>query len=202
MNKTDNHIEKYEESSDKGFLKEFNSSFSVNENLSGIYLWLLFALLSDYINCDLRLYLKDSPHLLHALGLYCFFFLFTSADQNNNSNIFILWLKTFLVYILFVMATKTKWYIVLIILTLLFVDRTYKQYVYRNEKYWSTVKFEEHKKIQKTVNFWLTIGLIIVIISGFIHYMWLHKKYYKDVFSFYTFFIGKGKCSSRKKDLE
>ena len=178
---------------------EFNRSFEVNNNLSGMYLWLLFALLSGYINCDLRRYVQDSPLLLHLLGLYCFFFLFTSLDENNDSGLTITLIKTFLVYVLFIMTTKTKWYFVIIILSLLLFDRSFKYYVQQNEHKWSPVVFEERKNLQQQINFWVTVSIVIVIIIGSSHYMWLNKQKYKDKFSFYTFFIGKGKCSPRKK---
>ncbi len=182
-----------------GVWHQFNRSFAVNDNLSGIYLWLLFALLSGYINCDLRRYLEDSPLLLHLLGIYCFFFLFTSLDENNESGLIVTWIKTFLVYILFIMTTKTKWYFVIIILGLLLFDRSYKYYIQQNESNWSPDVFEERKNLQQQINFWVTVLIVVVIIIGSSHYMWLNKQRYKDKFSFYTFFIGKGKCSLRKK---
>ncbi len=65
---------------------------------------------------------------IHAFGLTAFFFLFTILDSNNKSIYLVLvWVKTILIYVLFVLMTKSKWYFIVPVIILLLVDQTIKK---------------------------------------------------------------------------
>lgn len=191
--------EKKEEIQKPSFVDQVTSSFNMNNNLSGIYLWLLFGFLSVSINCDLQRLLRKNPIILHVIGIYTFFFLFTSIEE-NSAGLIGLWVKTILIYILFVMTTKSKWYFAITVLLLLLFDKNYKYYIDKNKQYWNQEKIEKQMKIQEHVTLLITILILITICFGTIHYIYLQKIEYKDKFSYYKFFVSSGKCKSYTPD--
>lgn len=179
---------------DNSFKAQFSNSLKINDNLSGIYLWLLFGFLSVYVNCDLQRFLRNNPVVLHLVGLYTFFFLFTSLDSNNKAGLFVTWIKTFVIYVLFLLTTKSKWYFAVSVLLLLLVDKSYKYYVEQNKRMWNNEKRESLAKFQEALTYWLTFSIIAIIFIGVIHYIYLQKIEYKSKFSYWTFFMERGNC--------
>lgn len=179
---------------DNSFKAQFSNSLKINDNLSGIYLWLLFGFLSVYVNCDLQRFLRNNPVVLHLVGLYTFFFLFTSLDSNNKAGLFVTWIKTFVIYVLFLLTTKSKWYFAVSVLLLLLVDKSYKYYVEQNKRMWNNEKRESFTKFQEALTYWLTFSIIAIIFIGVIHYIYLQKIEHKSKFSYWTFFMERGNC--------
>lgn len=191
---TENHQGEGEGEEDKSFTKQFANSIKVNDNLSGIYLWLLFGFLSVTINCDLQRLVQNNPIILHLIGLYTFFFLFTSIDENNKAGLFVTWIKTFLIYILFVLTTKSKWYFAVIILLGLLIDKSYKYYQQQNEVHWDDDRKEKTERMQQTITQWITYIILACVFVGTVHYIYLQKIEYKSNFSYWKFFFHAGKC--------
>ena len=112
-------------------------TFDTKTALSALYLWLLFGYLSTMVSCDFQRWMKDNLLVRHFIGIISFFFLFTVIDRTNNTSIGIIWLKTFIVYAVFVFMVKSKWYFSLPVLVLLVVDQSIKShygYVENNNK--------------------------------------------------------------------
>jgi hypothetical protein len=173
---------------------DFSGTFDTTNALSGMFLWIVFGYLSVLLNCDLQRFLQSHQLVLHAFGLIAFFFLFTLLDSNNTSDIKVLWVKTVFVYILFVLMTKSKWYFVLPVIGLLLIDQSLKKFILINHAAGKDVT--EEKKFQKTATHAINICIIVVILLGTIHYMYLQHIEYGKNFSFSHFFLGITKCKA------
>jgi hypothetical protein len=179
---------------------DLSGTFDTTNALSGIYLWIIFAYLSTTLNCDLQRLLMKNPIFIHIMGWTSFFFLFTLLDANNKTTMSIILIKTVFVYIMFVLMTKSKWYFVVPVLGILLIDQAIKKRVaiYSQNESTSKASVEAMKIQQAYISYWLNIVIIVLIIVGSLHYMYLqHIEYGKD-FSFYKFFIGVNrKCKAR-----
>jgi len=162
-----------------------------------MYLWMIFAYLSGLLNCDLQRFMQRNPLFVHIMGLTAFFFLFTLIDTNNKSSIGLVWVKTFFVYSLFVLMTKSKWYFVIPVLVLLLIDQSMKKDVAIKEaaeKPYSKEQLELREKITRVVN----IVIICLILVGVLHYMFIQYSEYKSKFSLFKLFFGINKCKMQK----
>ena len=133
----------------------------------------------------------------HIIGITTFFFLFTLIDTENKSNILSIWVKTIVVYILFVLSTKSKWYFVLPVLALLLVDQTIKKHV-AIETEQKRMTPEQELKFKDASRF-INVFVTACILTGVVHYAFLQKAEYGPKFSWGTFFLGKkGRCKDAK----
>jgi hypothetical protein len=165
-----------------------NETFDTTNAISGMFLLLIFGYLAAMLNCDLQRMLMQHPLWIHLFGLTAFFFLFTIIDTNNKSSIGIVWLKTVLIYVLFVLMTKSKWYFVVPVLVMLLIDQSVKKDIaIREAKGEDTSKY---RKRQETLTKILNITIIVVIVAGTLHYMIFQKLEYKSNFSLFQFFFG------------
>jgi hypothetical protein len=165
-----------------------NETFDSTNAMSSMFLWLIFGYLAAMLNCDLQRMLYKHPLWIHLFGITAFFFLFTILDTNNKSPIWIVWLKTLFIYFLFVLMTKSKWYFVVPVLVMLLIDQSIKKdLAMREARGDDTTKYKDRQeKITKILN----ITIIVVIVVGTIHYMFLQKLEYKSKFSMWEFFFG------------
>lgn len=197
-------------------LTNFNNSFDTTNALFALFLWLLFGFLSHMINCDLQRMIKQSAAIRHVIGLTAFFFLFTVIDgSNKDASVGAIFAKTFLVYILFIFTTKSKWYFTLPVLGLLMYDQVAKKW-YEDKKNERLIRTKtgvpgEEQVIALTVstdstasnaldtsdiglkakrtNQIINVVVISVIVVGMLHYMYLQKLEYRRNFSLYKFFF-------------
>jgi hypothetical protein len=146
---------------------KINSNFDARNALSGLYLWLLFGYLSSMVSCDMQKWMQDSIMFRHFVGVVAFFFLFTVIDNTNTSPIYYIWIKTILVYFLFLLMVKSKWYFSLPVLLILIIDQSllsHNNYLAKQNN-----KNPEIVKINQARN-GLYIALLSLIVIGFIHY--------------------------------
>lgn len=163
---------------------DLSGTFDTTNALSGMYMWLIFGYLSHLINCDLQRFMYSHALVTHLVGLTAFFFLFTLIDSNTQDvTIWMIWLKTFFIYGLFILMTKSKWYFVVPVLILLLVDQTIKKMTPEDAKD-ERVKLR-HKELSSKLN----IVIIIIIITGSLHYMYLQWLEYKSKFDLAKFFF-------------
>jgi len=160
-----------------------------------MYLWLIFGFLSTMLNCDLQRFLTSHPAFVHFMGIIAFFFLFTIIDTNNKTSIGAVWLKTLLVYLLFVLMTKSKWYFVIPILLLLLIDQTVKKDIAIRQAAGNNVEDETIQR-QQHITRNINIMIFILIIVGVVHYMILQYQQYRQDFSILKFFFGITKCKT------
>jgi len=166
-----------------------NNIFETTTAITAIYLWIIFNFLGTMLNCDLQRAMKN-PVLHHIMGLIVFFFLFTIADQENNTHVAVIFIKTMFVYVLFVLATKSKWYFVVMSLLLLFVDQVLKKQVAYLEANKKPYDANAYARVRKA----LTFAVIAFIVIGCIHYFVKQKMDHGSKFRFITFLTGTGKC--------
>lgn len=169
------------------------NSFDVKFALSALYLWLLFGYLSSMVSCDLQRWMMTSGIFRHFVGIISFLLLFTVLDTTNSIPVHMLLLKTFVVYIVFVMMTKSKWYFALPVLILIVVDQLVKvQVTYLTKK-----NDKDNKKSIDRMNFArqvLSILIGIFVISGFIAYIYRQQAEFGDNFSYKTLIMS-SKCN-------
>ena len=167
-------------------------SFDTSSALAGLYLWLLFGFFTSLLGCDLQRLVSQNMYVKHFLALISFFFLFTLLDPNNRTNIGHVWLKTILVYLLFVMSTKSKAWASILILILLIIDQTLKTQI----SYVSGLESPDTAQIARLTR-WrrlLYALMVVVIVAGFVHYYIYQKGEYGDQFNLSTFIFGTPKC--------
>jgi hypothetical protein len=130
---------------------KINDIFDSRTVLTGLYLWLLFGYLSSMISCDLQKLMTENNIIRHIIGIIAFFFLFTLVDSNNKLHIGYVWLKTFIVYFLFILMTKSKWYFSLPVLLLIIIDQSIKFHIEYlnniNSSDKSIIEFEDIRNI-------------------------------------------------------
>jgi hypothetical protein len=158
--------------------------FDARTAIVGLYLWLLFGFLSNMVSCDIKRFMNN-VYFRHFIGVVAFFLLFTITDKDNDLNIGSVWLKTFFIYFIFLMMTKSKWFFSIPVLILLIIDQSYKfeiDFIEKNKK--ETIKHDN--KIQKYENIrkYLYYAIITLIVVGFIHYALRQYKQFGSKFSF------------------
>ena len=170
----------------------FQGSFDGMSALAALYLWLMFNYLSSLLNCDLQKILHENVYVKHILGLIAFYFLFTVLDPNNNMSVGITFAKTIVIYALFMMITKSKWYFSLTAISLLLIDQILKnqiEYLKKKEPSVNVSRLEKGRTV-------LEILMIIVIFIGYIHYLVIQRMDYKKEFSWLKFVFGTVKCKN------
>jgi len=141
-----------------------SKNFDMKTALSALYLWLLFGYLSSMAGCDLQRWMINHQGFRHIIGIVAFFLLFAILDTDNHINVGNVILKTFLVYFVFILMTKSKWYFSVPTLLLLVVDQGLKYQANYLEK-----ENKSHKNIDK-VRTYIDYIIGALIMSGFILY--------------------------------
>lgn len=169
----------------------FSGTFDTTNALAGMFLWLIFGFLSHLINCDLQRFLLTNPYWIHFFGIIAFFFLFALVD-NNSTSIGIVWLKTILVYLLFIFMTKSRWYFAVPVLVLLLITQSIKKDVEIKSKSGKDIK--ELKKFEEKTTGILQIIIIILIFIGTLQYIFIQYTDHGKYFTLWKFFFKPNKC--------
>lgn len=184
-------------------MEMLSGTFDNTNALSYMFLWLIFGILGSLVNCDIQRFMRGHPAVFHGFGFLAFFFLFTLLDSNNSSSIWLIWVKSIFVYVLFVLMTKSKWYFVLPVLALLLFDQSVKkQLAFQNAA--KNADDSEHiypevtESFRKTVTLIVNIAIIILILAGVIDYARIQKMQHGSDFSFYSLLLTTNACSSQK----
>lgn len=182
----------------------WSQAFDTTGALSGMYLWLLFGLLATTVNCDLQRLLQESALVRHAVSLTAFFFLFTFLDaQARTMSLAHVWVKTLVVYALFVLTTRSKWYFALPVLALLLLDQVLKRHAATGDPAGPARDARDARDRQRRterVSGAINKLIIAVILVGAVHYAWLQRVEYGKAFSFAKFIFGTNRCKARAPD--
>lgn len=135
-----------------------------------IYLWLLFGMLTSFINCKLINLLKNNIYLQYIVLYFSILFLFITFEFEKNEHIFHYLKYAFYILILLILLIKTNKYISLFILFLLLIDGFIKLHI----NYLSTNNkdFQQYEKIREINQYIFIISLVI----GFIFIVYKYKK--------------------------
>jgi hypothetical protein len=168
--------------------KELNDAFDTKTAISALYLWLLFGFLSTMISCDFNRWMNNI-WFRHFVGIVAFFFLFTVIDASNTAYIGTVWLKTILVYMIFLLMVKSKWYFSIPVLLLLIIDQSIKLHhdymKNRNKQDPSLESFITWRN-------YLSIAIYTIIGIGFIHYGLRQYKHFGSAFSWIKLLVHYG----------
>ena len=168
----------------------FTDSFDSSAALAALVLWLVFNYLAMMLNCDLQRIILTNDVIRHVLGYIAFYFLFTALDSKSSSvPVYAVLLKTFLIYLLFILATKSKWPFAVVILGLLFADQVVKNHIAYLEAHEKEVP--EGYRISRQSLFW---SMVLVIFLGFLHYTWKQQQDHGADFSWYKLLLTHGNC--------
>ena len=164
-----------------------NNIFDIRSAITGLYLWLLFGFLSNMVSCDMQRLMIDNVFFRHMIGIIAFFFLFIILEKEKNNNIGFIWKKTIIIYFIFLLMTKSKWYYSIPVLLILVIDQSIKFHIDYLTDLKDPINKESNDKSIKQYEMFRDILyklLITLIISGFIHYGIRQYNQYGDEFTF------------------
>lgn len=165
-------------------INEISTTFDARTSLTSLYLWLLFGYLSSMVSCDVQKLMTNNILFRHIVGVIAFFLLFTLIDKDNKLHIYDIWKKTLVIYFVFLLMIKSKWYFSLPVLFILIVDQSIKshiEYLTRfNTKDNNIKNIIKFKKL-RDVLYKILIGIIIL---GFLNYNWRQYNQFEKDFSF------------------
>ena len=170
------------------------NTFDTSNALSGMFLWMIFGFLSAMLNCDIQRFMKNSMLWIHFFGITAFFFLFAILDSNNKTSIGVVWLKTIILYFIFLMMTKSKWYFIVPVIILLLIDQSIKRDLAMKKALERDTTTLEN--FQKKFTLALNIIVLVLVFIGTLHYMYLQYKEYGSNFSFIKFLFAVGTCKN------
>jgi hypothetical protein len=166
-------------------------TFDATTALAGLYLWLIFGFFTSLLGCDLQRLIGKNIFVKHFMALVAFFFLFSVIDQSNKSDVGTTWLKTILVYVLFMLSIKTKNASSIAFVAILIVDQTIKLHMdYKTQRHDAT-----HMDALRKVRIGLFVLLVTVAVVGFLHYFVRQYTDHYDDFSYLTFLFGSNQCN-------
>lgn len=167
------------------------SSFDVTASIAFMYLWMFFGFFTILNNCELQKLATSNVYVQHLMVFLAFFFLITIIDTQNNEDVLRTWIKTVIVYLIFVVTTKMKLWGLVLLIILLIIDLTIRAHIqYRikqGDKKEDISIYEKQRRILRYMMF----GIIII---AFVHYLVYQEKEYGKEFSMTKFLLGTGKC--------
>jgi len=169
------------------------------EAFFAFYLLISSNYLGELFSCKFREYLSSSMIIKHILGIFTFGFLVivSSIDLDEENAIYNGILLTCILYIWFLLSTRTHVYITSIIVIMFFV-----MYIIGNK----IKELKNNKKSTKKlelINKYILIITGAITILGVINYGYLKKievNKRNEKFNLLTFIIGKNKCRNDKID--
>ena len=161
-------------------LTDYSQAFDTQTALTALYLWLLFGFLSNMVSCDIKRWINNNIWFRHIMGIVGFFFLFTVIDVSNNVSIGMIWLKTIVVYLLFLLMVKSKWYFSMPVLLLLIIDQSIKlHHDHMQKKNMNDTDLSTYNKWRQYISY-LIYAIIIV---GFVAYGIRQHREFRSAFS-------------------
>jgi hypothetical protein len=159
---------------------------------SAIILWLIFGFFSPLLNCDLQQLLTKNVYAKHIGCLVCVFFLIAVFIAPPTQDLGVTWIQTLILYVFFIMATKSKLFPILLVLLLLVIDQSIRLEIERR----LALDPEADVKQLKTTRDYLLYSIAILIVLGCAWYYVIKYQEYGDSFSNVTFFFGSNSCKS------
>lgn len=143
--------------------------------LFNLYLFLCGNILSELYDSEMRNFLKTNLFAKHIIVIVLLFIFYISRDKNlNESNILKIILSVLLIYIWFILTTKTPFKITITIITLVAIIYILNIY---NEKYKLALAKKNDPELLKQITkiqysqVFLTIITFIITIIGNIMYI-------------------------------
>jgi hypothetical protein len=164
-------------------------SFDMTSAIAFMLLWVMFAYTTPLLSCQTQRIMESSVYPKHMMGIIGFFCLLAITDTKNNSHIGILWTKSVIGYLFFMMLMKTHIYTFIIVLVLLAIDISLRVQIDYMKK---TEKDVTHLETSRTVIFYIICAVTVI---GFMLYANHAYHDHKQDFSITTFIFGNNKCN-------
>lgn len=169
---------------------------NIDDLIKSIFLMLL-ALSGGYVaetlGCKTQKILTENMYLKHIVIIMLVYFTSSvfSEDKNPNENM----KTTLLIYTFYLLFTKMNIYFTLAVFAMLGINYILSTYV----KYYEKEEIEEERReLFRDYQKKLTIGVAVLVITGFTLYATDKYKEYGNKFSLKTFLFGVLKCDSLK----
>jgi hypothetical protein len=161
--------------------------------VSNVILWMIFGFLSKLLNCDLQRSIRNNTGVLHVMAFLALFYLFTLVDTDSKNKPVLTILKdTILLYVFFIMVTKSKWYVVWpLVLSVVAMQLIKHEYDYRKEHKPEAVWSDRTQA--KIMNIGVAL-LIVLSISGVVDYYLIQKAEHSSDFTFIKFIFKEAEC--------
>jgi hypothetical protein len=163
--------------------------------LATLLLVLVFGFFTPLLNCDLQLLLTSNIYAKHLVCFVCIFFLISILIAPVSQKIWITWLQTVALYIVFLLATKSTLVPIMIVLILLCIDQTLRLESQRRKAEDDEADITMFIKIRTYI---LYLVLSIIVIGCGMYYI-KKRKDYGEQFSSVTFLFGSNTCKSLTK---
>lgn len=169
----------------------FNSPYenmqTICFGIAAFYLWLLFGYLSDTVGCDIQRLMRKNGVFRHFVALLTFiivFSLFENGEESKPSYYFIV--NAIVLYVFFVLLSKNKKEFAIPVLLLICIERLLDNEVGRQD-------LESSDGLAMFLNVFRII-LFVIIVTGFLSYLYKQRKDKKEDFTFYKFLFSTDNC--------
>lgn len=168
--------------------------------LKGIFLFVFIIsgnYLGELLGCRLIELLNTSILTKHLLG-FLTLYITLAISVDLNSSLFELFYKSIIIYIIFILSSRTTKYInflILILLIISFIVQLYKDRLNKKKEEKIITKEEKNHFTYITYyNYTVIVLLVILITIGLLIYIGEQKRSYNEQFNLYTFFVGNLEC--------
>ena len=160
--------------------------------------------LEELLGCRLIKLLNENMIIKHILGLLTLF-LTLAFTIDLNTSLLKLFKISFILYIIFILSSKTTEYInylIIFIFIISFIVQLYKDRLKRKLEM-SIINTNEklHLEYIEKYNDYILKLIIGLIIIGLLIYIGEQKRSYNEDFNYYTFLIGEVNCSLGKENI-
>lgn len=160
------------------------------------YIVMFGAYFENLFSCDLQKLFRTNLLVKHVLAFISAFFLILLMDDDSVVKpIGTLFLHGTLLYVLYILSTKSKQYFVIPLLIILFVDQIIGVEM-NNRRLLGGNQGNQNLSKVRDVFSW---SILVIIITGFIHYYIRARMEFKANFKHSIFFLGTNKCEKLKK---
>lgn len=180
----------------------------IDSNIFCIFIFILIVsanFLAEIFPCRIQNLLRSNMLVKHIFGLFTMIFFVVLSSGITDKNIFKIVNMSFLLYILFILISKTQiyaFYLILIFLGIAYIINIIKEQEKEN------IKSEENDKLinekinnYENIMYVLYVLIIITTIIGGLLYMGEKKIEYKNNFNYKTFFFGKPSCKGKSPNV-
>jgi hypothetical protein len=174
----------------------FNQIENINDIIKSIFL-LLLAISGGYVaqtlGCKTQKILTENLYVKHIVILMVIYFTSSVFSEGKDPTQSIK--STLAIYIIYLLFTKMNIYFTLVVFGLLGINYILSTYI----KYYEKEEIEKEKvALFKDIQKKITIGSIVLVLTGFSLYMSEKYKEYGKKFSLKTFIFGVLTCDGLK----
>ena len=141
--------------------------------------------------CQMQKLVRDNIYVKQVLFFIIIYF--TNSFVQKSHDIWLIFSRSIILYIIFVMLMKNNYKSIMIVFGILFINKLllqYKSQLLKDTKNTQTINLVDN------VRYYLTILAAVVMVLGFGQYYIEKKSEYKKQFDNITFIFGSNKCKS------